>query len=71
MNPRSFSLAIPGAALFAPHAAAQGGRTASATTRASDPLHYALIEANPALSRFSPLRHILFYDDFDNGHNGW
>ena len=31
----------------------------------------ALTLANPELSRFRPLRRILFYDDFDNGLNGW
>ncbi|WP_136660911.1 DUF6772 family protein [Nitratireductor sp. XY-223] len=30
-----------------------------------------IIEANPALSRFSPLPRILCYDDFDYGINGW
>src|SRR5208283_5785172 len=27
--------------------------------------------ADPALSRFSPLSRILFFDDFDRGLNGW
>jgi hypothetical protein len=27
--------------------------------------------ANPEISRFRPLRRILFYDDFDGGINGW
>lgn len=31
----------------------------------------ALMLANPEISRFRPLRRILFYDDFDNGINGW
>lgn len=30
-----------------------------------------LLNANPELSRFDPLERILFYDDFDNGINGW
>jgi len=30
-----------------------------------------LLLANPSLSKFNPLRRILFYDDFDNGYNGW
>ena len=30
-----------------------------------------LILANPEISRFRPLRRIIFYDDFDNGINGW
>jgi hypothetical protein len=31
----------------------------------------ALLRANPELSRFDPLDRILFYDDFDQGHQGW
>jgi hypothetical protein len=31
----------------------------------------ALIQANPNLSRFSPLRRIICYDDFDRGLQGW
>lgn len=31
----------------------------------------ALLNANPRLSRFNPLSRILFYDDFDDGINGW
>jgi hypothetical protein len=31
----------------------------------------ALIAANPAISRFRPLGRILFYNDFDDGINGW
>lgn len=30
-----------------------------------------LIRANPSLSRFDPLRRMFFFDDFDNGINGW
>ncbi|MEM4141231.1 MAG: DUF6772 family protein [Nitrososphaeria archaeon] len=30
-----------------------------------------LILSNPHISRFNPLDVILFYDDFDNGINGW
>lgn len=31
----------------------------------------AMLNANPALSRFDPLTRILFHDDFDHGMNGW
>jgi len=31
----------------------------------------ALLNADPALSRFDPLSRILFYDDFDTGPHGW
>lgn len=31
----------------------------------------ALFRANPQLSRFNPLSRILFFDDFDEGLNGW
>lgn len=31
----------------------------------------ALIQADPRLSRFNPLRRILSFDDFDDGMNGW
>ena len=30
-----------------------------------------IFRANPKLSRFNPLSRILFFDDFDNGLNGW
>ena len=30
-----------------------------------------LLNANPQLSRFDPLDRILFFDDFDNGTQGW
>lgn len=30
-----------------------------------------LLNADPRLSRFDPLSRIIFYDDFDNGMNGW
>lgn len=66
MNRRLFSATIPGA-LFTPQATAQtrrGGATPG-TLRGD------LIDTNPELSKFNPLRRILFYDDFDNGHNGW
>jgi hypothetical protein len=36
-----------------------------------DHLRKALLAADARLSRFNPLGHILFYDDFDNGINGW
>jgi len=31
----------------------------------------ALLRANPRLSRFSPLSRIMYFDDFDEGLNGW
>jgi|SRR5579875_156747 len=34
-------------------------------------LRKAIISADPRLSRFNPLPRILFYDDFDEGINGW
>jgi len=34
-------------------------------------LRAALISADPRLSRYNPLPRILFYDDFDEGVNGW
>jgi hypothetical protein len=34
-------------------------------------LRLALIQSNPKLSKFNPLSRILFYDDFDEGINGW
>jgi len=34
-------------------------------------LFLALIRANPKLSRYNPLRRILFFDDFNEGMNGW
>lgn len=34
-------------------------------------LQKAMIRANPALSRFDPLGRILYFDDFDDGLNGW
>jgi hypothetical protein len=27
--------------------------------------------AQPTLSRFNPMKRIMFFDDFDNGINGW
>ena len=67
MNRRSFSLGIPVAGLLAPAAQAQRGQPA----HAPESFRSALLETNPEMSRFNPLRRILFYDDFDNGHNGW
>ena len=29
------------------------------------------MRADPRLSRFSPLSRIIYYDDFDEGLNGW
>jgi hypothetical protein len=36
-----------------------------------DNLQRSLLHANPRLSRFEPLKQILFYDDFDYGLQGW
>jgi hypothetical protein len=36
-----------------------------------DEMRQALIQANPRLSRFQPLRQIVMYDDFDHGLSGW
>lgn len=60
MNRRLFSLALPAAA-------------AAAQTRAGRPLSASSSPflANPELSRFNPLPRIVFFDDFDNGINGW
>ncbi|MDA8219879.1 MAG: hypothetical protein M0Z94_19945 [Dehalococcoidales bacterium] len=38
---------------------------------AVDDIRKALLKANPALSRYNPLPCILFFDDFDEGINGW
>lgn len=37
----------------------------------SDDLRRSLLNADPRLSRFDPLSRIIYYDDFDNGINGW
>lgn len=34
-------------------------------------LRRALLDADPRLSRYDPLPRILFFDDFDDGANGW
>ena len=34
-------------------------------------LQTAIMRANPKLSRFSPLSRIIYFDDFDEGFNGW
>lgn len=34
-------------------------------------LQKAMMQADPRLSRFSPLSRILYFDDFDTGLNGW
>jgi len=34
-------------------------------------LQTAILRADPRLSRFSPLSRIIYYDDFDEGLNGW
>src|SRR5690242_7552693 len=67
MNRRLFSLGIPGAAFLPGRAQA----APPAGTHSRESVRDALLEANPELSKFKPLRRILFYDDFDNGHNGW
>ena len=67
MNRRLFSLSVPGAAFLPGRAQA----APPAGTQSRESVRDALLEANPELSKFKPLRHILFYDDFDNGHNGW
>lgn len=36
-----------------------------------DAMQTALLRANPQLSRFNPLSRIIYYDDFDEGLNGW
>lgn len=40
-------------------------------TTAADELRFALLRADPGLSRFDPLPRILAYDDFDQGPQGW
>src|SRR5690606_25892362 len=37
----------------------------------TDNLRRALIQADARLSRYNPLPRILFFDDFDEGINGW
>lgn len=34
-------------------------------------LRAAILSADPRLSKFSPLRRILTYDDFNSGAHGW
>jgi hypothetical protein len=69
MNRRKFSLGVPGVAgMFVPPVQAQHR---SESVGASEPFRRALLDANPELSKFNPLRRILFFDQFDNGHNGW
>jgi hypothetical protein len=34
-------------------------------------MHRALLNADPRLSKFDPLSRIIFYDDFDQGYQGW
>ena len=36
-----------------------------------DDMRKVLLQVNPKLSKFNPLPRILFYDDFDEGYNGW
>jgi hypothetical protein len=62
MKRRLFSLALPGALA----AGAQTAPRPAAPQAVPSPF-----AGNPELSRFNPLRRILFYDDFDNGINGW
>jgi hypothetical protein len=64
MDRRSFNLSLPAAGAWAtePATAAQPtSRTGTAPPTLSD----------PRLGKFNPLRRILFYDDFDDGINGW
>ena len=37
----------------------------------TDSMRKALVAADPRLSRYNPLPRILFFDDFDEGINGW
>jgi len=66
MNRRFFGFGLPGMV----GAAAPPQRDAPAAS-SGQPFRRALIEADPALSKFNPLPHILFCDDFDEGINGW
>lgn len=68
MHRRSFSLALPGIFGFMPRAAAS---PRSSESNAADQFRKAILESDKALSKFNPLRRILFYDDFDEGINGW
>ena len=34
-------------------------------------MRQALLHSDPRLSRFNPLERILFYDDFNQGMQGW
>jgi hypothetical protein len=36
-----------------------------------DDMRRALLNADPRLSKFDPLSRIIFYDDFDQGYQGW
>lgn len=40
-------------------------------TVATESMRRALVQANPRLSKYNPLSRILFFDDFDEGVNGW
>lgn len=62
MKRRLFSLALPGAV-----AASSMAQNRSASAQPRNPA----VAADPELSRFNPLSRILFFDDFDNGINGW
>lgn len=37
----------------------------------TEAMRRALVQANPRLSKYNPLARILFFDDFDEGINGW
>lgn len=68
MRRRIFSLGIPAvSALFAQPS--QAGPTEAEPADRS--LRRAILQADFELSKFQPLSRILFYDDFDNGLNGW
>ena len=70
MDRRLFSAgmaaAVSASAAQAPRRVSAAKPAASAPT--GPPEHVAF---NPELSRFNPLKRILFHDDFDNGINGW
>lgn len=59
------ALAFPGALTLAPRSRGQE------VLKPVDNLRRALLQADTQLSKFKPLPRILFYDDFDEGINGW
>jgi hypothetical protein len=64
MNRRLFAWGLGGLA-----SAAQSPKAATGQPALPDPT--LLYLGNPEISRFRPLRRIVFYDDFDDGINGW